>query len=198
MTHRRNPGSLAEAVTRVVVALGGDQPCADTTGISKALLQAWKNPERDAWPNLEQVVALDGAWLKANPGQFPPPITEALLLRLHSLQAGDSEVRLVTDAMRINEDVGRLLAFALDQLRIGGPGATVSPSPEERHTLLETVSSAINGLGRIQRALEDRENIKQEMVAFRRENSPQAPTLGKGSPNKPRPPSLLARILKRQ
>lgn len=197
MTHRRDPGSFADAVTRVIVNLGGDQACADATGIARAQLQAWKNPERDAWPNLEQAFALDGAWLNANPGQFPPPITEALLLRLHSLQAGDSEVRLVTDAMRINDDVGRLLAFALDQLRIGGPGATVTPSPEERHNLLESVSSAIKGLGRIQRALEDREEMRQEVVAFRLsrpETRDEAPAQEASSP----PKSLLARLLKRQ
>jgi hypothetical protein len=78
--HRVREQTLAFAITKIIAAIGRAGAAA-AVGKSEKLVYNWSDPDGDARPNGDQMLALDAAWLAAG-GDGTAPIAEWYLAEL--------------------------------------------------------------------------------------------------------------------
>ena len=85
MTKCREPGTLADALDKI----RGDLTragMAEAVGKSESLVQRWTDPDMPEWPNFQQCLKLDQAWVASGHRGHPPIF--AAYERALGIQAG--------------------------------------------------------------------------------------------------------------
>lgn len=129
MTKIRKPGTIENAVTRVVGLITWDA-AAEIVGKDVKVVRNWTDEDTGRCPRLDEAIALDAAYVAKGGGD--PPLLAAYMLLLDAAKGPSPDrealVRAVVDAVR---ESGEANAAAVAAMQPGASGAVLANALRE-------------------------------------------------------------------
>lgn len=149
MTHKREFGTIAEALTNVIEVLGGSAKVAKMLGVGRSTVDAWKNPERVSLPSIEQIVLLETNYCDVTKSPSPTPIILAMIYSVEQNAVSERELNLLEELLKSRAAIENLTSSLINRIRSENLGREADLNGTDTDMLVATCYDTVRILTKL-------------------------------------------------